>query len=99
MQLSELKDKRMLRYVNKYTITIAIFMVIFLFVGEQSVWEQLKNRHRISLLEREGAGYRQAIRESQRAIESIQDPDSLERFARETYFMHTPAETVYMVEE
>ena len=36
---------------------------------------------------------------AQQEIRTLSNPDSLERYAREHYYMHTPDEDIYLVEE
>ena len=43
--------------------------------------------------------YREATENAQREILLLHNTDSLERYAREHYFMHTPNEDIYLVEE
>lgn len=84
--------------LNKYAITLCIFAAIFLFVGEQSIINQISRKRQIRLAKRE---IKHTIKQSQVAesvLRSLDNPDSLERFAREQYNMHTDNEVVYIVE-
>lgn len=84
--------------INKYAITLYVFAVIFLFVGEQSLVNQLSRALEMRELRREIKEIRQNTAEAERVLFSLENPDSLERFARETYHMHEDGETVYIVE-
>jgi cell division protein FtsB len=43
--------------------------------------------------------YRKATDKAQREIQALHNTDSLERFAREHYYMHTPNEDIYLIDE
>ena len=83
----------------KYVITLAIFLVIFLFIGEQSLVRYVHRSHDIRQLEEQRDMYRREAEEAQRELQTLSHPDSLEQFAREQYFMHTPNEDIFLIEE
>ena len=83
----------------KYVITVLLFAVVFLFIGEQSVVQFVRRGKEIRELEEQRDMYRAEAEKAQREIQTLNQPDSLERFAREHYFMHTPDEDIYLVEE
>jgi len=83
--------------INKYAITLYVFAVIFLFVGEQSLTKQLSRVLEMREIRRDIEQIRQTTAQSERVLQSLEDPDSLERFAREIYHMHADGETVYIV--
>ncbi len=85
--------------LNKYSITLFVFFVIFMFVGNQSMFQRLRRAHQIHQLERRLDQYRQGTKEAERELIMLQNPDSLEKYAREKYFMHAPEEDVYIVPE
>jgi cell division protein FtsB len=43
--------------------------------------------------------YREGTDKAQREIQALHQIDSLERYAREQYYMHTSNEDIYLVEE
>ena len=83
----------------KYVITILLFAVVFLFIGEQSVIQFMRRGRDIRELEEQRDMYREASDKAQREIQALNQPDSLERYAREQYFMHTPDEDIDLVDE
>ncbi len=88
------------KYVlNKYVLTILVFAAVFLFVGEQSLIKDMKRSRQIRQTEQELRASETAIREARHKMQILQQPDSLEKFAREQYLMHTDSEDVYLVEE
>ncbi|MCQ2345552.1 MAG: septum formation initiator family protein [Paludibacteraceae bacterium] len=85
--------------LNKYVLVLVTFGVIILFVGEQSVLRGLQRSRRIHEVEKQLEIVNQDIQRSQHHIETLQSVDSLERFAREHYYMHAENEDVYLVDE
>lgn len=88
------------RYVlNKYVLTLVVFGLIMFFVGDQSIRVRWHKAQQIRELKTQRATYQQAINEAQHELQSLQIKDSLERFAREKYLMHTSNEDVFLVPE
>jgi hypothetical protein len=97
LMLSLITESWWARY-SPYLYVIPVLAVIFLFVGEQSLVNQLSRALEMRELRREIKEIRQNTAEAERVLFSLENPDSLERFARETYHMHEDGETVYIVE-
>ena len=83
--------------VNKYTITTLLFGVFFLFVGDQCIVKQVKRVRQERHLQRQIKESRRNIATYERELQTLSNPDSLERYAREHYHMHAPNEDVYIV--
>lgn len=88
-----------LKKFNKYIITLIVFGVIFLFIGEQSVIKGIRRAHQIHNAEKQLKSIRKEIQDCEQQAENLQNTDSLERFAREQYYMHAPNEDVYLIHE
>lgn len=84
---------------NKYVLVTIVFLIIVFFVGDQSVVNRIRKARQIAELKEQRDAYQKGIEDCQRDILRLQNPDSLERFAREHYYMHTPDEDVYIVED
>lgn len=84
---------------GKYVVTIILFLVVFLFIGDQSVIQFIRRGREIRHLEEQRDMYRVGADKAQREIQTLHQPDSLERYAREQYFMHNANEDIYLVEE
>ncbi len=84
---------------GKYVLTLLIFLVVFLFIGEQSAVNFVRRGREIRHLEEQRDMYRDGTENAMREIRTLNNPDSLERYAREHYYMHTPNEDIYLVEE
>lgn len=84
--------------INKYVIVIAIFAVLFVFVGDHSLIQFVKRATKIRSMEQQIQQTNHEIKEAEHTLQMLENTDSLERFAREKYFMHTDKEDVYLVE-
>ena len=84
--------------INKYAITLYVFAVIFIFVGEQSWIKQISRKVEMRETQKKIEEIQQQTAEAKNLLQSLDHPDSLERFAREQYKMHTADEDVYIVE-
>lgn len=88
------------RYLlNKYILTLVVFGFIMFFFGDQSIRVRLHKGRQIRELEEQRDVYNSAIEEARHQLKILHSRDSLERFAREKYLMHSPNEDVYLVPE
>ena len=87
------------RKYGKYVLAIAVFAVVMVFFGDQSMINYVKRAREIHHLEEQRDTYREGIQKARHDLDVLQNTDSLERFAREQYYMHTEKEDVYLVEE
>ena len=99
MTFSEFWTSIKIQKWGKYVITVLAFLIVFLFVGDQSILNFIHRHREIRQLEEQRDMYRAQTQEAQQEIQMLQNPDSLERYAREHYYMHTPNEDIYLVEE
>ena len=83
----------------KYVITLVVFLVVYLFIGDQSLVQFARRGREIRQLEEQRDMYREGSEKAERELKTLSHPDSLERFAREQYYMHTSGEDIYLVEE
>lgn len=87
-----------MKHLNKYVITLLIAAAIYLFVGEQSLVRQIHRRHQIHQIKGQIEVLEQATEQARRTLDNLQNTDSLERFAREQYYMHAGDEDVYVID-
>lgn len=85
--------------INKYAITLYIFALLLLFMGENSLIQYIQRAKKIRAVEEQLATTKENTLEAQSVLQTLDNTDSLERFAREHYRMHAPNEDVYIVEE
>ena len=84
--------------INKYAITLLVFAVIFVFIGDQSLLKQIARKREMRDIRRAIEQLNTQTVDNECALNSLNHPDSLERFARETYKMHADGEVVFVVE-
>lgn len=84
--------------INKYAITLYVFAVLFLFMGNHSAVQYIKRAKKIRAVEQQLDQTNRDIQEAQSVMQILDNVDSLEQFAREKYRMHAPNEDVYIVE-
>jgi cell division protein FtsB len=91
---TEMKMKKWLKYV----ITLVVFLIVYLFIGDQSLLQFARRGREIRHLEQQRDMYREGSENAQRELRTLSHPDSLERFAREHYYMHAPDEDIYLID-
>tara|TARA_B100001063_G_scaffold50861_1_gene44935 strand:+ start:527 stop:835 length:309 start_codon:yes stop_codon:yes gene_type:complete len=83
---------------NIYLITITVFLIWIFFLDSNSVIVNFKLKKEIDELKDRKAELEQSIAIDKKIISSLQNPDSLERFAREKLFMKKDNEEIYIIE-
>ena len=85
--------------LNKYFITISVFAVVYVFIGDHCLVHRIQRACQIHRLEHRLQSYKKEAAQAQRELNLLQDPDSLVKYAREHYYMHGRDEHVYIVPE
>ena len=86
--------------VNKYYLTIAIFVVFTFFVGvgDSTIYQRFLYYKKINELRSEISKYQQEIKENTAKLNSLRmDDESLERYAREQFLMTKSDEDLYII--
>lgn len=99
MNISEFWTYIRVRKWGKYVVTILLFLAIFLFIGDQSLIRSIRRHREIRQMEEQRDMYRAGTEEAQREIQLLHSKDSLERYAREHYYMHNANEEIFLIEE
>ena len=80
--------------------TLLVFGVIIVFLDENSLIQRAKHREEIRELNEEIAKYRKQFEEDTRKLKELTDnPEALEKIAREKYLMKKPNEDIFIFEE
>ena len=83
---------------NKYLIATVAILVWMLFLDRNNFIHQVQKSMQLRELKAEKAYYEQKIEETRKARRDLmKNSQSLERFAREEYFMKRPNEDVYII--
>ena len=85
---------------HKYLITIVSFLIIIVFLDENSLIQRAQHRREIQTLTSEIEKYRnQYERDTEMLKELMNNPEAMEKVAREKYLMKKPNEDVFIFEE
>jgi cell division protein FtsB len=98
--MEELTTQQKLRkfFINKYAITLYLFAIIYLFVGNQSLVKRIDKAREMREIRREIEVINQQTQAVENMLNSLDIKDSLENYAREEYQMHADGEVVYLVD-
>lgn len=84
--------------ITKYFLVLSFAIVWMVFFDRYNLISREQMKHQIEELKQDEAYYRQAIHElDQEEQRLLQDAESMERYARETYHMRKPGEDVYVI--
>ena len=85
---------------HKYLITIAAFLVIIVFLDENSLIQRAKHQQEINTLNSEITKYRKQYEEDTEKLKELtSNPEAMEKIAREKYLMKKPNEDIFIFEE
>lgn len=84
---------------NKYVLAGLLFSVWILALDSNNLFIQWELSQEVRALEDGVEYYRGELERTKRRLNELEaDPRQLEKFARETYWMHRPGEEVMLVE-
>ena len=84
----------------KYIVVALIAVVLIGFVDENSIWNHIRNKQRISDLESEIDVYTERFHQDQEKIRMLDgNPKAIEKIARERYFMKADNEDVFVLSD
>lgn len=85
---------------HKYLITIVAFLVIIVFLDDNSLIQRAKHRQEINVLTDEIEKYKKQYEEDTEKLKELTDnPEAMEKIAREKYLMKKPNEDIFIFEE
>ena len=86
------------KLMNKYTMTLLIFLVWLAFFDRNNLVEKMQLRGKITTLQKEKAYYQIKIEEDNRKMqELLSNKENLEKFAREQYLMKNKNEDIFVI--
>ncbi|MGI9530627.1 FtsB family cell division protein [Lutimonas sp.] len=100
MNLKQLKENKVFRFLsNKYVIVLVLFLVWMGFFDDNSFFVNHRELDQeIEKLENANEYYKKQIEADQNVINNLNDPDSLEKYAREEYKMKKENEDIFIIE-
>jgi len=93
------QDLLSLKYVNKFTITLFIFVLWVLFIDNNSWLFHKKLNKEIRKYEERKAFYQKEIKKQKQEYKDLQDPKKLEKYAREKLLMKKKGEDIFIIEK
>jgi cell division protein DivIC len=83
---------------NKYVWVLLFFIVWMLFLDNYSYFDHRILDNQIEELEDNKEYYKDEINNDQQNIKLLKNPDQVEKYAREKYYMKKDSEDIYIIE-
>ncbi len=85
---------------NKYVAATLIFLIFFLFLGENNLMVTHRLKRELKELDRESDMIEKDLHhDSLEAVSLISDPDAIEAYGREHYYMRRNNEDIFIVKQ
>jgi cell division protein FtsB len=83
---------------NRYVIVLVFFIVWMLFLDNTSYMEHRILNKQLDALEDNKTYYKDEIKKDEEKIKLLKNPDQIEKYAREKYYMKRDSEDIYIIE-
>lgn len=83
---------------NRYVIVLVFFAVWMLFLDNTSYMDHRILNKQLDELEDNKAYYQDEIKKDEENIKLLKNPDQIEKYAREKYYMKRDSEDIYIIE-
>lgn len=83
---------------NRYVIVLVFFTVWMLFLDNTSYLEHRVLNKQLDALEDNKSYYKEEIKKDEANIKLLKNPDQIEKYAREKYYMKRDSEDIYIIE-
>ncbi|WP_264521642.1 FtsB family cell division protein [Flavobacterium sp. N1994] len=83
---------------NRYIIVLVFFTVWMLFLDNTSYLEHRILNKQLDELEDNKKYYQDEIKKDEENIKLLKNPDQIEKYAREKYYMKRDSEDIYIIE-
>jgi len=94
-----LRDSGWFKFVsNKYVLVTLFFIVWMLFLDNYSWLNSRVLNRQIDEMEDNKKYYQDEIKKDNKSIKLLKNPDQIEKYAREKYFMKRDSEDIYIIE-
>jgi len=99
MTFKEFREHKVVIFLsNRYVVIFLLFLVWMLFFDENSYMNHHELDKEIDKIEKTNTYYKNEMEHDKKIINNLNDPDSLEKFAREEYKMKRKEEDIYIIE-
>ncbi len=93
------KDKPWFKFLsNKYVWVLLFFSSWMIFLDNYSYFDHRILNNQINELEDNKKYYQEEIRKDQENIKKLKNPQQIEKYAREKYYMKKDSEDIYIIE-
>jgi len=99
MTFKQFKENKVIKFLgNRYVLVLLLFLVWMVFFDENSYINHRELDNEIDKLEKSNDYYEKEMKHDKKIIKNLENPDSLEKFAREEYKMKRKNEDIYIIE-
>ena len=99
MTLKQLRNNKTIRFLsNRYVLILIVFLIWMTFFDENSFLIDREFNKEIDKLETDKNFYQTEINTDKKKIEKLEDPEQLDKYAREKYNMKKENEDIYIIE-
>ncbi|MFK5878519.1 MAG: septum formation initiator family protein [Flavobacteriaceae bacterium] len=99
MTLKQIRNNKTVRFFsNRYVLIFIVFIIWMTFGDENSFLLDRKFNKEIDKLETDKNFYQTEINADKKKIEKLEDPEQLDKYAREKYNMKKENEDIYIIE-
>jgi cell division protein DivIC len=93
------KDKPWFKFLsNKYVWVLLFFSTWMIFLDNYSYFDHRVLDNQIDELEDNKEYYQQEIKKDEDQIKQLNNPEQIEKYAREKYYMKKDSEDIYIIE-
>ena len=93
------KDKPWFKFLsNKYVWVLLFFSTWMIFLDNYSYFDHRVLNNQIDELEDNKKYYQEEIKKDQENIKKLKNPQQIEKYAREKYYMKKDSEDIYIIE-
>ena len=99
MGLKKLRKQKWFGIItNIYVLVLTIFVIWMVFFDTNSLLIHWELRNEIKKLEKTQDFLKEEIAKDKEIIQKLSDPEELEKFARENYYLKKKNEEIYLIE-
>lgn len=99
MGWKELKKKKWFKIMtNTYILVLTLFVIWMAFFDTNSLLIHRELQQEINKLEQQKQFLKIEIEKDKKALEKLSNPEELEKYAREKYYMKKDGEEIFLIE-
>jgi cell division protein FtsB len=99
MENPKKKKSALLQFIsNKYVWVLLFFIIWMLFLDNYSYFDHRFLNKQIDELETNKEYYQEEIKKDEQSIKLLKNPNQIEKYAREKYYMKKDSEDIYIIE-